>query len=85
MRTVRQPPHVIPLRVHLGDVSAEHLVEEGEEYRKQHVLHQRQPRRQILRRAEAPQEARLDGDDLKIDARLRIFLEACARARGDPR
>lgn len=63
--TVRQPPRVILLGVHLGHVSAEHLVEEGEEDRKQDVLHQRQPRRQVLGRAQVPEDARPDGDDLE--------------------
>lgn len=63
-RTVRQSPRVILLRVHLGHVSAKHLVEESQEDRKQRVLHQRQPRRQVLRRAKVPQEAGSDGDDL---------------------
>lgn len=63
-RTVRQSSRVILLCVHLGHVSAKHLVEESQENRKQGVLHQRQPRRQILGRAKIPQEARSDGDNL---------------------
>jgi len=61
---VRQSPRMILLRVHLGHVSAEHLVEQSQKDRKQRVLHQWQPRGQILRRAEVPQKIRSDGDDL---------------------
>lgn len=51
-RTMRQSPCMILLCVHLGHVSAKHLIEESQKNRKQSILHQWQPRRQILRCAE---------------------------------
>ena len=53
--TMCEPRRRVLLRVHLGDVPAEHFVEYREEYRQQRVLQQWQPCRQVLRSAEVLQ------------------------------